>query len=51
MNSLEMVLVILAVWRLTHLLSEEDGPFDIIFIIRKKQEMAFSEVCSTVFIV
>ena len=41
MNSLEMILIILAVWRLTHLLSEEDGPFDIIFIIRKKAGTGF----------
>jgi len=24
------------VWRLTHLIGKEDGPFDIIFLIRKK---------------
>ncbi|HOZ85862.1 MAG TPA: DUF1360 domain-containing protein [Niabella sp.] len=30
------LLSILAVWRLTHLLAKEDGPFDIIFAIRKK---------------
>jgi len=41
MNSLEMILIILAVWRLTHLLSEEDGPFDIIFLIRKKAGNGF----------
>ena len=41
MNSLEMILIILAVWRLTHLLSEEDGPFDIIFKIRKKAGTGF----------
>ena len=26
----------LAVWRLTHLLAKEDGPFDFIFLLRKK---------------
>ena len=41
MNSLETILIILAVWRLTHLLSEEDGPFDIILIIRKKAGNGF----------
>ncbi len=25
----------LAVWRLTHLLAKEDGPFDVIFLLRK----------------
>ena len=31
----------LAVWRLTHLLAKEDGPFDIIVIIRKKVDTGF----------
>ena len=31
----------LAVWRLTHLLAKEDGPFDIIVIIRKKAGTGF----------
>lgn len=31
----------LAVWRLTHLLVKEDGPFDIIVIIRKKTGTGF----------
>ena len=31
----------LAVWRLTHLLGKEDGPFDIIFLIRKKAGTGF----------
>jgi hypothetical protein len=30
------VIAILAVWRITHLLSKEDGPFDILFRIRKQ---------------
>jgi Protein of unknown function (DUF1360) len=29
------VLLCLVVWRLTHLLSKEDGPFDIIYRLRK----------------
>ncbi|HMB64651.1 MAG TPA: DUF1360 domain-containing protein [Eudoraea sp.] len=29
------VLSILAVWRLTHLISQEDGPFDIVIKFRK----------------
>ena len=31
----------LAVWRITHLLSKEDGPFDIIFLMRKKAGAGF----------
>ena len=31
----------LVVWRLTHLLGKEDGPFDIIFMIRKKAGAGF----------
>ncbi|MEP6748467.1 MAG: DUF1360 domain-containing protein [Bacteroidota bacterium] len=30
-----------AVWRITHLFSKEDGPFDIIFLIRKKAGAGF----------
>jgi hypothetical protein len=32
---------VLAVWRLTHLLGKEDGPFDIIFLMRKKAGVGF----------
>ena len=35
------VLSILAVWRITHLFGKEDGPFDIIFLIRKKAGAGF----------
>jgi Protein of unknown function (DUF1360) len=35
------VLVTLAVWRITHLLTKEDGPFDIIYLIRKKAGAGF----------
>ncbi len=35
------ILSILAVWRLTHLFSREDGPFNIIFIMRKKAGAGF----------
>ena len=31
----------LATWRVTHLLSKEDGPFDIIFLLRKKAGAGF----------
>ena len=34
-SSQALVLSVLAVWRLTHLLSQEDGPFDFVFRIRK----------------
>ena len=36
-----MLLSVLAVWRITHLFSKEDGPFDIIFAIRKKAGTGF----------
>ncbi len=29
------ILAVLAVWRITHLLSNEDGPFDIVFRLRR----------------
>lgn len=32
---------VLAVWRVTHLLGKEDGPFDIIFRLRKKAGTGF----------
>lgn len=35
MNILYLILSVFAVWRITHLLNKEDGPFDIIFQIRK----------------
>ncbi len=31
----------LAVWRLTHLFGKEDGPFDIIFLVRQKAGKGF----------
>jgi hypothetical protein len=31
----------LAVWRLSHLLSQEDGPFDIVFRVRKRLGQGF----------
>lgn len=37
----EFILMSLAVWRITHLLGKEDGPFDIIFLIRKKAGAGF----------
>ncbi len=35
------ILSVLVVWRLTHLFSKEDGPFDVIFLIRKKAGTGF----------
>ena len=35
------ILSILAVWRITHLFGKEDGPFNIIFILRKKAGAGF----------
>jgi hypothetical protein len=40
-NILYLVLSVFAVWRLTHLIGKEDGPFDIIFLIRKKAGSGF----------
>lgn len=34
-------LLVLACWRLTHLLNKEDGPFDLIFLLRKKAGAGF----------
>ena len=36
MQPLYLVLCMLAAWRVTHLISMEDGPFDIIYQTRKK---------------
>ena len=36
-----MFISVLAAWRLTHLLQAEDGPFDIIWYIRKKAGTGF----------
>lgn len=36
MNILYLVLSVFAVWRLTHLFGKEDGPFDVIFLLRQK---------------
>lgn len=41
MNILYIILSVFAVWRLTHLFNKEDGPFDIIFLIRKKAGKGF----------
>ena len=41
MNILYLILSAFAVWRLTHLFNKEDGPFDLIFVIRKKAGNGF----------
>ena len=40
-NILYFLLSVLAIWRITHLFSKEDGPFDIIFAIRKRAGAGF----------
>jgi Protein of unknown function (DUF1360) len=35
------MIVALAIWRLTHLLAKEDGPFDIIYRLRKAAGAGF----------
>ena len=37
----QFFLMSLAVWRITHLFGKEDGPFNIIFIMRKKAGAGF----------
>jgi len=41
MNTAYLVLAILANWRITHLFSKEDGPFDMIYRLRKKAGAGF----------
>jgi hypothetical protein len=41
MKSYEFVLASLGVWRLTHLLTAEDGPFDLIARLRKSAGSGF----------
>ncbi len=40
-NLIELILCSAATWRLAHLLSKEDGPFDIIYRIRKAAGAGF----------
>jgi hypothetical protein len=41
MNWFYFITSALAIWRLTHLFGKEDGPFDIIFFMRKKAGAGF----------
>jgi hypothetical protein len=36
-----LLIGILAVWRITHLLNAEDGPADIVYLVRKKMGSGF----------
>ena len=42
MNTIfHFVLVSIVTWRVSHLLSKEDGPFDIVYLLRKKAGAGF----------
>ncbi|GAA0565395.1 DUF1360 domain-containing protein [Chitinophaga japonensis] len=41
MHSYYFLLCVLAAWRITHLLQAEDGPFDLVFLLRKKAGAGF----------
>lgn len=41
MSAYLFVICSLAIWRITHLLAREDGPFDLIFLLRKKAGAGF----------
>lgn len=41
MNFFFFMMVTLVCWRVTHLLNKEDGPFDIIYLLRKKAGAGF----------
>lgn len=41
MNGLQFIIATLAVWRLTHLLVAEDGPFKVIAWLRRKAASGF----------
>ncbi|CAN5154363.1 hypothetical protein BH11BAC5_BH11BAC5_18480 [soil metagenome] len=42
MNTIfQFVLLSLVTWRVSHLLSKEDGPFDIVYLVRKKAGAGF----------
>ncbi len=41
MNCFLFLIVCLAIWRLTHLLAKEDGPWDMIYHIRKAAGAGF----------
>ena len=41
MSPFLFIIISLVNWRITHLLSKEDGPFDIVFFLRKKAGAGF----------
>lgn len=41
MNGLLFLITSLVVWRLTHLLAKEDGPWDLVFTLRKQLGQGF----------
>ncbi|KAA2242490.1 DUF1360 domain-containing protein [Chitinophaga agrisoli] len=41
MHNYAFILCILATWRITHLLQAEDGPFDLVFHLRKTAGAGF----------
>jgi len=40
-NEFLFILLVLATWRITHLLNKEDGPFDIVFLLRRRAGNSF----------
>ena len=40
-SSIQLIVIILAVWRITHLLQAEDGPWDLVFRLRKLMGSSF----------
>ena len=40
-NEFLFILLVLATWRITHLLNKEDGPFNIVFLLRRKAGNSF----------
>ena len=41
MNGYLLILLTAAAWRITHLLSKEDGPFDLLVMLRRKAGSGF----------
>lgn len=41
MNLLLYIVCAVAVWRVTHLFSKEDGPFEVIYLLRKQLGQGF----------
>ena len=41
MDSLQLIIVILAIWRITHLIVVEDGPWDLVYKLRKAVGQGF----------